>query len=539
METIETVLEERLTALGSVFQPTRVFFVILFLLGVSGIILLNTGVFPITLSHALFYLLLLILFGLYRPSLLWQGLVFFLSFEILSVVSIVEGLEIRAYQFGLVALAVATAILWFQGKVTPPVLRWFDGALLLLLLGAIATFFVRSLPMANGKDLIILASFAVLYALGRIYLQKKSEVQTFLATLLVSGSVVAGYAVYQAIALQNQWSHFMVMTGRPNSVLEEADWLGFFLGMVAIIALILFLRLKRWYQEVGVALLLLLFLVTLILTVSRSAWLGFGIGVLGMVLLLGGEYVLGFINARTQDIRTLLKLFLGFPLLLVLALTLVIFFSLTPFALQDRFASTGTGDQVITVACTEGAVPPHTVATVEELPSYGCQHINLEERARFEQQGYFITEVERPDPNIAIRKSLYQDTWGILQKHFFFGLGWGESVKVFGTDGRGAGLNSSNLFLEVWLGSGLIGLIGILAFWLGIFWALVRRLIHKREMTEGFWLSVLVLALWLQVTVFNFFNAGLLSGTCMAFVLLAAWYGEKTVPYSLKSLWRK
>lgn len=539
MNTFEKSLEKLLADLGSIFHPDRVFLIILFLFGIVGIILFNTGVFPLSITYLLFYLTLLILFGLYRPTYVWQLLVFFLPFEILSVGTLVGSIDIRAYQFGIVALGVATAVLWIQKKVLLPTVRWFDMALGLLLVGGVFTLLLRGLLISNSKDIIILFSFAGLYILGRVYLRTKKDIRTFLGTILMSGVVVSGYALYQMIAFQNNWSHFAVMDGRPNSTLEEADWLGFFMGMVGLMALVGVLSVKRWYHELIFGALLLLFTIVLILTVSRSAWLAFAGGLIVLGALFAFEYLSGFLHARRKDVRILLKLFVGVPVVLVLALSTISLFSLTRFELDERLTSTGTGEQIITIACKEGSSHPTKVNDIAELLAYGCQHINLEEQASYQQQGYVIAEVERPDPNIHIRASLYQQTWTILQDNFFLGIGWGESVKAFGTDGRGAGLNSSNLFLEIWLGSGLIGLLGFLVFWFGILYALVKRLIHKREITEGFWITVLTLLLWIQVTIFNFFNAGLLSGIFIAFLILAAWYGEKTMPHTLKSLWQK
>ena len=538
MNTFENILEERLAGIGAWLRPERVFLACLGMFGGIAIVLLNTGVFPLAPPYAIFYLLLLFLFGLYRPEFLWYTVVFLLPFETLTVAMFGRSIDIRGYQMGMVALGAAVAVLLLQGNRVLPKLRWFDGALALLLVGAILTFVFRQLPFASAKEIIILASFGLLYGLGRIFIRKKSDAEQFLATLLVSGVVVAGYALWQMVLFQTGGNHFMVMPGRPNSVLPEADWLGFFMGMVGLVALIAFLKAKEWYQEICFAVLTLLFLVALIITVSRSAWLAFAVGGVVLGLLLGVEFVSGFIHSQLKNIKTLFKFFLGVPVLLVLAVTIVLLTHLTRFELDERLASTG-GQQLVTAACTAEVDPPKEVASLDELSVYGCQHINLEEQAWYESQGYVIAEVSRPDPNVSIRKSLYQQTWNILKDHFFLGLGWGESLKVFGTDGRGAGLNSSNVFLEVWLGSGLIGLWGFLFFWLGILFALGNRLVHKREMTEGFWWSALLLALWFQVTVFNLFNAGLLLGVFLVFLMLASWYGEKTLPYGISSLWQK
>lgn len=538
MNLLENSLEDALARLGRIMTPERFFAILLFILGGASLVVWHSGVFPLSWPYALFYLVLLILFGLYRPHFLWMALVFFLPFELLVVTMLPGGVDVRAYQFGMAALGLATLILWWQHKITIPTVRWFDAALALLLVGGVVTFIATGLPMENAKDLIILFSFAALYALGRIYLRTKEAVKVFLSTLLLSASVVGLYALYQAVAFQNNGAHFMVMAGRPNSVFEEADWLGFFMGLSGLVALVGALWVKRWYQELLFGTLFMFFVLILILTVSRSAWLGFAAGVGVLVLILAYDYVFGFVNTRLSEIRSVFKIFIGVPVCVGLALGIISLFSLTSFELDERAASTG-GQQLITVACVPEATAPESINHIEELLVYGCQHINLEEVTSMQSQGYQIAEVERPDPNIAIRKNLYQETWTLLKEHFFLGLGWGESLEAFGTDGRGAGLNSSNIFLEIWLGSGLIGLFGFLFFWFGILAALINRLLRKREMTEGFWLTLLMLALWCQVTIFNVFNAGILLAVFSAYLMLAAWYGEKTIPYSVTALFRK
>lgn len=539
MNTVENFLEERLASFAHIFSPERVFLGILSLIGCATIILFNEGALPLSLPYGIFYITLLFLFALYRPQLVWQLVVFFLAFEVPKFLLVAGSIDIRIYQAALVALMTATLVLCVQKKILPPAPRWFDGALALVIVGALITFWLRGLPLENSKDIIILLSFAALYLLGRFYLRKKKDIRTLFVTLITSALVVTLYALYQMVAFQKNWQTYMVMSGRPNSSFEEADWLGFFMGTVALITIVAALHMKRWYQEIVLGAALLFFLIVLIVTVSRSAWLGFGAGVGILGIILAYEYFSGFIHARARDTRAIIKFFVGGPIIFLLALISIYCFSLTRFELSDRLVSTGTGEQVITVACAKESVPPVFVSDIQELPRYGCQHINLEEQEFYQAQGYVLAEVERPDPNINIRKNIYQETKSILKDHFFLGIGWGESVKVFGTDDRGAGLNSSNLFLEVWLGSGLIGIFGFLLFWLGILVAIGNRLVHKREMTEGYWLSIIMLLIWVQATIFNLFNAGLLSGAFLIVLMLFAWYGEKTVPYSIKSIWQK
>lgn len=537
MNTLENIIENCFNALGKFLRPEQLFLGLLFVLGGLSIILFNTQVFPVNPAYALFYFFLLVLLGLYRPALLWQAVIFFLAFELVTAVEL-GGAAIRIYQFGTMALLLASILLLLQGKVILPRFRWFDIALVALLVGAILSFFANSLPVESSKQLLVLVFFGFVYGAGRLYVRSKQDWKNFLVTLQVSGVVVALYALYQAVAFKYQQAHFMVMEGRPNSVFEEADWLGFFLGVVALIAIFRFLQTRKIFSEVLAAILVVLFVLTLILTVSRSAWLGFAAGVIFVILCMLLQYFSGFLHTKKSDYRTLGKLLAGIPFLLALSIFLVSLLGLTRFDLDQRALSTASGNQEITIACSESAHSPAFVQFVEELGSLGCQHIDLEEREAYLQDGYEIRTTERPDPNIDIRQDLYRQSFTLLKEHPVFGIGWGESLKAFGTDGRGAGLNSSNMFLEVWLGTGLLGILGFSFFWFGLLIAGLKRLFRKREMTDGFWITLLVLTLWIHVTIFNLFNSGLLLGTFGAFLILASWYLEKAAP-RIKNLWQK
>lgn len=542
MTSLESFFEERLAQLSAVFRPDRVFMGVLFILGVISISLLYQNVFPLSVSYAVFYFFLIVLLGLYRPAFLWQAVVFLLPFEILVFAS-GAGVELRLYQVGILALLLANGILWLQKKITFPIARWFDGALFLLFVGAVLAFVTRSIPpLESVKQLLILASFGALYFLGRVFLKTKESVGVFFHTLIVSGAVVAGYGLYQTLALRFSWPHLMVMSGRPNSVFQEADWLGFFLGLVLLVSFVDFLK-KEKVRELSLhACLLFLFSVVMMLTVSRSAWLAVVVGVASIMIILCGGHIFGFFgaeeNAKQKKQNLLLKVLVGPVVIVGLVIFTVSFFQLTRFDLTERFSSAGTGEQVITVACAQGKMVPERINEIADLAAFECQHINLEEKEKYQQEGRNIQTTLRPDPNIAIRQSIYKQSFAILKEQFLFGIGWGQSLTVFGTDARGAGLNSSNMFLEIWLGSGLLGILGFLVFWFGVLVAALGRLFHKREVTEGFWITILVISMWVQVTLFNLFNAGLLLGTCIAVLFFFGWYLEKTCP-RIYMLWRK
>jgi O-antigen ligase len=145
----------------------------------------------------------------------------------------------------------------------------------------------------------------------------------------------------------------------------------------------------------------------------------------------------------------------------------------------------------------------------------------LEEIENEQSVGYFITTVYRNDPNISIRHEIYEKTIHEIQNHPVTGIGWGSIASVLGTDERGAGLNASNVFLEIWLGSGLIGLIAFAIVWFGAAIQAGVRLFRNR-MPDEEPLLLFVLSAWAGITVFNLFNSGILLGFFFLFLSLTA-----------------
>jgi O-antigen ligase len=258
--------------------------------------------------------------------------------------------------------------------------------------------------------------------------------------------------------------------------------------------------------------LFVLVLIVLILTVSRSAWLAFAVGVAMLFLGEGCRLYQRGKGGWVQYLRKALHLIgLG-----VFALAVIFVFQLTRFHLGERAESTGSGYQSITVACEEKVSLPERIESLEELELYHCQHIRLEEIATQEQAGKSIKTTERRDPNFSIRSQIYLQSWQVLKTHFIFGIGLGNSAQFLGADERGAGLNTSNLFLETWLGSGLLGLVSLVALWVVLAirfgWSMWRGIEPERY--------IVGLAMLAGVTVFNLFNAGMFLGV---FFFVLAW----------------
>ncbi|HLC95137.1 MAG TPA: hypothetical protein VJH89_01490, partial [Patescibacteria group bacterium] len=129
--------------------------------------------------------------------------------------------------------------------------------------------------------------------------------------------------------------------------------------------------------------------------------------------------------------------------------------------------------------------------------------------------GAYVTEVFRDDPNVHLRQDIYKKSMAFGREHWFAGIGFGVIGQYLGTDERGVGLNTSNLFLEIWLGSGLMGIaaFGMLWFGLGYRWLSLGI----RQQNAG---ALIVGSVWIATTVFNLFNAGLLLGWFFVFLAL-------------------
>jgi hypothetical protein len=529
-ESMVTRLESLLESFTIICKPERVFLALLVVFGTAAIILFRQGILPLPIEYFLFYSVLIFLFSLYRPVYVWSAVVFFLPFEVVTV-ALVGGADFRPYQWLVAVLFAALMTLFLQKKQRFPIVRWYDCLLSLIFAGAIIGHFVLSTPGDGGiKNILVIVSFAGLYGLGRAFVTNHAAFVATVKAFLASASVVTAYAFYQIFLFEKGGTHFMVMPGRPNSTFTEADWLGFFLGGALLVTTVL---LVRAYQEKNKILLIALlalqnmFTIGLIATVSRSAWLG---------ALLGLGFLVGVLFWR--DKKLCLQLATSVVGIFFLAVAVVDVFHVTRFDLGQRLQSTTTTQQTITIACKDERILPEQVNQIAELSSYECRHIDLEAITAEQAAGSIIRTVNRPDPNITIRVSIYQQTFVALKNNWLLGLGPGSSTALFGVDSRGASLNSSNMFLEVWLLAGLLGFIGLSSFWFLSGALLMRSLVRRKTIGERWYILAGLLALWFHASTFNFFNAGLFLGEFALLLIFLAWYLEKKAPH-IKNIWQR
>lgn len=464
------------------------------------------GVLPLSIEYFLFYSFVIFLACLARPSWIFLLFVALLPLEIVSVTPQSFGFDLRPYQWVGGLLGAALGIRFITGRLSRPLFRWHMMDTFLVVLVSGVTLSGAHSQTASLKQTLVVGSFLFLYFLGRVFLRNWQDVKLALTFFVVSGMLSLLWGIGQNVLFLSGHGEFSIMPGRPNGTLIEPDWLGFFSLFILIPILVWFKeRLLRGFsvKELAVpSLALLLTFTTLIITVSRSAWLG-------ALVLLGSFFLVAFYEkGKGFSFRPALIFIECLIVIVGFALVLVETVPLTRFALIDRAASTASHDQTITIACeSEQDYLPDYLEKTEDLAQFGCQHINLEDIHAFEQDKW-VTTIKRPDPNAVIRKRIYAISWQEVQTHPVFGIGWGNIGPKLGVDERGASFNASNLFLELWLGGGLLALGSFLSF-LG--WTLYRTwLAWKQNMMNPFFAPSL--SLLAGFLVFNLFNTGLLLG---------------------------
>ncbi|KKT87348.1 MAG: hypothetical protein UW87_C0036G0002 [Candidatus Moranbacteria bacterium GW2011_GWC2_45_10] len=169
---------------------------------------------------------------------------------------------------------------------------------------------------------------------------------------------------------------------------------------------------------------------------------------------------------------------------------------------------------------------PQKIGSVSELGRYGCAHINLEEIESEKAEGNFVSTAVRPDPNVGLRAQIYKKSWDEIKSNPVFGIGWGNIGKVLGTDERGASLNASNIFLEVWLGSGILGLIAFISVLIYIVILSLKVFSGKgsefdsdsESNSDGRIASVFAVLGLFAILVPNLFNSGIFLGFLWAYL---------------------
>jgi len=326
---------------------------------------------------------------------------------------------------------------------------------------------------------VVLFSFIAFYWVARNFTRNFKNLLENIWFFLVGADAVLMFGLYQKIAEKLGWASMQVMEKRINATFTEPNWLGaylvfilaLFLGVKYILKLLRRdngclgravqrfseMRIGNWpmlkISQVVVNIYVLFIIAELILTVSRSAWLGAGVVLEVYILIVWIKD--SFVKSLRTGVYAAIKIGL-----VVLVLNI---FGLSDFHLANRATSSASGMQKITISCQQNIAKEQInsgakIASLQELSIYGCHHINLEDIEFEKQNGAVIKEVYRPDPSVEVRKDVYKKSWVEIKKHWLFGQGLGSSGFFLGKDNLGHNLNSSNIFLEVLLSMGVAGL---------------------------------------------------------------------------------
>lgn len=524
-----------------------------FLLVFFLILFSNVKILPMRMGDFIFFSLVYLIFALYRPG--WSFL-FFVGTIILENINLAPqgfGISIRPFQLAGGMTIISLILRFFVKRLNFEFvkMKWYDYTLgIFVVSGFVSAFFASQKGMAFKQSFILL-TFVALYWLIRNYIQTLNDLKRIIPFFLSSSLVVVFYGIWQNILFIQGKINFEVMPGRPNSVFTEPDWLGIFLVLlVAVLYAMIYQISKSEFpisneisnskfknlkliqnsefkiQNSSLYITLYYFylvvtFILLILTVSRSAWLG---AIFVTLVFLKAIFTNFSFKFRDWNGKELLKHSAYVIGAILLSLGFVYLFHLTNFQLFNRAQSTTSGLQKITIACDMSKLDidgnfPEKINDVLELEKYGCRHINLEDIGKERDLGFEIKEIYRTDPNVNIRSQIYQKSFSKIKSHPIFGIGWGNISSVLGKDKNGNGFNSSNIFLEVWLGSGIVGLLAFLTLWI---WIFVKSVIYcVRDDFESKIIGTFLVLGFFALLIPNLFNAGVYLGILWAFVAVS------------------
>lgn len=492
------------------FTKTKYYLILAnFLLVFFLILFFNLKVFPMRTGDFIFLVLVYAIFALYRPG--WSFLFFVgtIALENINLAPENLGIAIRPFQLAGGLTVFSLLLRYFLKRLNFQLvkLKWFDYLVgFFLFSGFLSSFSALDKSMAF-KQSIILVSFGALYWLVRNYVQSPGDLKKIVPFFSGSSIVVIFYSILQNIRFKLGLNPFETMPGRPNGTFAEPDWLGIYLVMVlAMVYLAIYYFRNRKEQMFFYAYLIFVY-AALIISVSRSAWLGGG-----FITLVFLKSILTNFSFRIRDwqwpdfLRKSIFVFGS----LAISVIIVYVFHLTSFQLFNRMSSTASGLQLVTVSCVDDFEIPKKIENVQELKKYNCRHINLEEISKEKTDGKIIKEVFRDDPNVKIRSEIYQKSLAQIKAHPVLGIGWGNIANVLGKDERGSGLNSSNILLETYLGSGILGLVALISL---LAFILIRSVwLCLKENSEIKIIGLFGLLGLFGILIPNLFNAGIFLG---------------------------
>lgn len=484
----------------------------------------NIGLLPFSnASDFLFFAFLGLLFAVYRPGWAFVFLIGSIGLENVNIASQNLGLFVRPYQMLGALIAVALAVRFAMKKINFyfPKFGWYDALPVIFVSGGFLSILLAQNKLVGFKQSVVALSFVVLYFLARIYIQSFDDLKRIAPFFIGGGLLVALYAILQNIILIQGGNSHEVMSGRPNGTFAEPDWLGIFLVFLtaAIFSLIYYFEKNKNKLLIVICWIIITFTsIALLLTVSRSSWLGALLVTIGFLKIMLTN---GSLKISEWGWKKFTRALINVIAVLIISIGIIYIFNLSRFQIWNRAASTG-GLQKITIACNQSStlpILPKKIGSVSELDQYRCRHINLEDIEKEKSSGNFISTIYRNDPNVNIRAGIYRKSIEQIKQHPILGIGWGNISAVLGTDERGAGLNASNIFLEIWLGAGLIGIVSFL-FLLGYIF-IKSAIIFLDKKSEDKTIAVFLLLGWAAVVIPNIFNSGIFLGFFWVYLAIA------------------
>ena len=467
-----------------------------------------------------------IIFSIFRPTIAFALFIASIPIEIISLVPSQYAVTLRPYQLFGVGCFFGIFSNYMRGR--DIVFKWcaFD-VLIGLFVGLSFGVLAGALDIGISlRQTIILLSFGFLYFVVRVYVKQIKDALALFPIMIASGWIVALYAIGENILYFQGLMQHEVMPGRSNATFTEPDWLGMYLVFVFALCLA-YLYYNAHHKHIWKFFDIALYGATLtivsavIVTTARSAWLG--------MIVVGVVYLSIIFSQRKYKMCARHALWAGS--LVLLGSGLIMVFHVTNFALGDRVQSLGTGQQEITVSCddaehAEKLEKKGQITSADELSTYTCRHINVEEVTSEVSLGHSVIMIYRDDPTVAIRKTIYTKTFQSIKENMMTGTGWGSSSMILGTDERGTPLNASNIFFETALSIGIVGA-GILML---IFIVIIFRsgyVFYQDHdmMTKAVALFGILGAF--AIIVPNMFNAGLFMGFVWVYFAMIAMLFKK------------
>lgn len=441
------------------------------------------------------------------PKALFFLLVFLIPFEIykLPVGGIIH---LRPYQIAALVLLLMVGYHYLAGKISTgdlmrPLKSPISKILFIYFLISLISL-VNAPDLKNGlQDTLILLSFLIIYWLVAYFVHTASDAAAALFTIVLSGFFASLVGLAQIIAYKAGMKLIEVMPGRPNSILPEPDWFGFFM-VLALASLIAVKYLKQKDTKLAAfkvfrsnyfqSIIHVLFYMMIILTVARASWLA-AIAIIGFFIFLIFIYKNNSIYSAFSEGLKILVVFL-------VSLGIIYSFSLTDFSLKNRFLSIITREEV------------HAVATD---PESGEEiSISREKAEEYKKKGIEVKKKKVKDVNVLRRTESFTDSLDIAFKHPVLGIGFGGITTVFGE-----GINANNIFIEILVATGVIGLMVFMP----IFYYIFREGIYcfiKRRGSENIGFLFFILLGLIAMTIPNVFNSGLFLGFFWLYLGLAS-----------------